>query len=101
MADFASEIQFGGDVYSPISEPAPPMGSGDFNDNFKRTCYISRIRLVDSSNALFEPENISIQAFTDKPSCYQVSLKDMLCRLGDLEAQLVMLNEVKVLLGHE
>ncbi|RVW90589.1 hypothetical protein CK203_038804 [Vitis vinifera] len=101
MADFASEIQFGGDVCSPISEPAPPMGSGDFNDNFKRTCYISRIRLVDSSNALFEPENISIQAFTDKPSCYQVSLKDMLCCLGDLEAQLVLLNEVKELFGHE
>ncbi|KAL6321016.1 hypothetical protein AAG906_011991 [Vitis piasezkii] len=71
LAEFALEIQFGGDVYSPISEPAPPMGSGDFNDNFKRTCYISRIRLVDSSNALFEPENISIQAFTDKPSEFE------------------------------
>ncbi|KAJ9679073.1 hypothetical protein PVL29_021105 [Vitis rotundifolia] len=78
MADSASEIQFGGKAYSPLNQPAPPMGSGHFDANdFSRTCFISNMQLVDSSNILFEPKNTSLLEITDNPNpdCYQVAYK--------------------------
>ncbi|KAF8379992.1 hypothetical protein HHK36_027460 [Tetracentron sinense] len=73
LADFASEIEFGGEVYSPPSKPPPPMGSGLFIPNiWPKTGFIGKIHTVNGFNKLVEPVSLTMATFSDKPDCYHV-----------------------------
>lgn len=71
LADHATELEFGGQVYSPPNQPSPQMGSGHFYPkNAFKTASVSNIAFVDGSNVLTEPENISMVLTPNKPNCY-------------------------------
>ncbi|TVU02699.1 hypothetical protein EJB05_51769, partial [Eragrostis curvula] len=72
LADNASSINWGGEVYSPdANQTTTPMGSGHFpEEGFGKASYIKNIQVLDSSNNLKSPSNISLIA--RQPNCYNV-----------------------------
>ncbi|TVU39710.1 hypothetical protein EJB05_13146, partial [Eragrostis curvula] len=72
LAYNASYINWGGEVYTPdANQTTTPMGSGHFpEEGFGKASYIKNIQVLDSSNNLKSPSNISVVA--ERPNCYNV-----------------------------
>ncbi|TVU02701.1 hypothetical protein EJB05_51771, partial [Eragrostis curvula] len=72
LAYNASYINWGGEVYTPdANQTTTPMGSGHFpEEGFGKASYIKNIQVLDSSNNLKSPSNISVIA--ERPNCYNV-----------------------------
>ncbi|CAN6373211.1 unnamed protein product [Urochloa humidicola] len=69
LADSASSITWGGEVYSP--DGSTPMGSGHFpEEGFNKASYIRNIQVVGSSSNLEFPNALTL--FATQPSCYNV-----------------------------
>ncbi|CAO2146972.1 unnamed protein product [Urochloa humidicola] len=61
LATSASEVEWGGEVYSPSM--TTPMGSGHFpEEGFSKASYIRTIQVVDSSNHLKSPNGVGLTA---------------------------------------
>ncbi|KAL8500661.1 hypothetical protein ACS0TY_020295 [Phlomoides rotata] len=76
LSDSASMIEWGGEVVNSQSDgqhTTTQMGSGHFpEEGFGKSSYIRNIQVVDQSNNLRAPKDISI--FTEQSSCYDVQL---------------------------
>ncbi|WVZ76941.1 hypothetical protein U9M48_024855 [Paspalum notatum var. saurae] len=72
LADNASVIMWGGEVYSPdAGQTSTQMGSGHFpEEGFGKASYIKNIQVVDSSNNLKSPNGVGLT--TEQPNCYNV-----------------------------
>lgn len=73
LADSASSVEWGGEVYSLDASQASStqMGSGHFpEEGFCKSSYIKNIQVVDSSNTLKSPD--SVRLIAERPSCYDV-----------------------------
>lgn len=55
MADGANFVLWGGDVYSPINELIPAMGSGHFpQEGYGKAAYVNQIKVVYKHKDTFE-----------------------------------------------
>ncbi|TVU23361.1 hypothetical protein EJB05_25721, partial [Eragrostis curvula] len=72
LADSASNVQWGGEVFSPdASQTSTQMGSGHFpEEGFSKASYIKNIQVIDSSNNLKYPNGVTLLA--ERPSCHNV-----------------------------
>ncbi|GLT69007.1 hypothetical protein SLA2020_411930 [Shorea laevis] len=78
LSSSASEISWGGGVYSDSNEASPPMGSGHFaEEGFKKAAYLRDIHVVDESNNMVFPEENLLHYFTDNPKCYSIAALDV------------------------
>ncbi|KAJ1278944.1 hypothetical protein BS78_04G117400 [Paspalum vaginatum] len=70
LADTASVIMWGGEVYSPdAGQTSTQMGSGHFpEEGFGKSSYMKNIQVVDSSNNLKSPNGVGLR--TEQPNCY-------------------------------
>ncbi|KAF8398016.1 hypothetical protein HHK36_016942 [Tetracentron sinense] len=76
LSSYASQIVWAGDIYSPTSELImPPMGSGHFpNEGYGGASFFKQIQVV-KDNAFVDPDESTLETFTDKPNCYGVGGK--------------------------
>ncbi|GMH22698.1 hypothetical protein Nepgr_024541 [Nepenthes gracilis] len=73
LADGATRGGWGGEVYGPPTKPSPAMGSGHFpEEGFRKSCFISQMKLIDESYHFFDPDDRTIRVSTSKPKCYDV-----------------------------
>ncbi|XP_028106292.1 uncharacterized protein LOC114305417 isoform X2 [Camellia sinensis] len=74
LADSASMIEWGGEVVNSASDgqhTTTQMGSGHFpGEGFGKSSYFRNIEIVDGSNNLRAPKDIS--TFTEQSNCYDV-----------------------------
>ncbi|OEL15080.1 hypothetical protein BAE44_0023901 [Dichanthelium oligosanthes] len=72
LADGASSVQWGGEVFSPdAGQTSTPMGSGHFpEEGFGKASHIKNINVVDSSNSLRMPSGVDLQ--NKQRNCYNV-----------------------------
>ncbi|CAN6373653.1 unnamed protein product [Urochloa humidicola] len=72
LADNASNITWGGEVYShDAGQTLTQMGSGHFpEEGLGRAAYIKNIQVVDSSNNIKSPKGVHLIA--KQPNCYNV-----------------------------
>jgi hypothetical protein len=72
LADSASSIMWGGEVYSPNPvQTSTQMGSGHFpEEGFGKASYIRNIQVVGSSNILKSPDNMDL--LSSQQGCYNV-----------------------------
>lgn len=70
LGDYASRIQWGGLVYSPTSEPSPPMGNGKFPSN--GGARVIEINMINENGQTLEPQGDEL-LYADKPDCYATS----------------------------
>ncbi|KAF6147855.1 hypothetical protein GIB67_014435 [Kingdonia uniflora] len=79
LASHASQIIWGGEVYSPKYEVnTPPMGSGQFVPrNSYKTAYARLIQVMDESYSYIYPEGITIYTYWDPANCYWAKFEDM------------------------
>ncbi|ONK60696.1 uncharacterized protein A4U43_C08F21600 [Asparagus officinalis] len=71
--DKATEVDYGGAVYSPINEPSPPMGSGHLvEEGPNKTCYFLNVQLVNERNELYDPEDNNVHFYADILQYYDI-----------------------------
>ncbi|KAH7652746.1 Neprosin domain-containing protein [Dioscorea alata] len=70
LGDYAGRIQWGGLVYSPTSEPSPPMGNGKFPSN--GGARVIKINMINENGQTLEPQGDEL-LYADKPDCYSIS----------------------------
>ncbi|ONK60717.1 uncharacterized protein A4U43_C08F21820 [Asparagus officinalis] len=69
----ATEVDWGGAVYSPLNEPSPPMGSGHLPfEGLNKTCYFLNVELVDKNNKYYSADKINVELGADAPSYYNI-----------------------------
>ncbi|XP_062145854.1 protein neprosin-like [Alnus glutinosa] len=77
LSSSASEISWGGGVYSDSNEASPPMGSGHFaEDGFRKAANFESIQIVDESKDMVSPDENLLHFFTDNPKCYSIAPLD-------------------------
>lgn len=68
-ADYAS---WGGQVYSPLTEASPVMGSGHFpEEGFGKAAFINGIQIIDGSGKALIPQLYTIMTHETSPTCYK------------------------------
>lgn len=73
MESYGAEIQWGGEVYNPLNETKPYMGSGYFiPQNPRKTTYARKLQVVDKSNTFIELADVAINTIADNHDCYDV-----------------------------
>lgn len=71
--DKATEIDWGGAVYSPLNKPSPPMGSGHLPvEGRNRTGCFKNIQLVNDKNELYDPKDMQDTIGGDIPTYYDI-----------------------------
>lgn len=73
LADSASTVEWGGEVYGPpdAGQSSTQMGSGHFPaEGYGKASYIKDIQVVDSTNHLKVPSGVGLIA--GQPNCYNV-----------------------------
>ncbi|KAF5478252.1 hypothetical protein F2P56_004828 [Juglans regia] len=72
LAKSADFISWGGQVYSPIKERSPEMGSGRFpEEGYGKSAYIKQIKVVNNEkNGFVDPTDSATKIYADKPFCY-------------------------------
>ncbi|KAG6509098.1 hypothetical protein ZIOFF_034489 [Zingiber officinale] len=74
MQDHAYVIQMGGHVYSPLSVPSPPMGSGHpSNEGRNKAAYFIQVQVVDRWNDLVKLDSQLIETKSDISDYYSVA----------------------------
>ncbi|CAE6181053.1 unnamed protein product [Arabidopsis arenosa] len=72
LANNANYASWGGQVYSPVTEMAPVMGSGHWPiEGFKKAAYVSGIKIIDGSGTVLDPEVGSVKVHESRPNCYK------------------------------
>ncbi|XP_020243203.1 uncharacterized protein LOC109821428 [Asparagus officinalis] len=71
----ATEVDYGGAVYSPFNEPSPPMGSGHLaipTEGPNKTCYFLNVQLVNERNELYDPIYYKVHIIADITEYYNI-----------------------------
>ncbi|XP_019099811.1 PREDICTED: uncharacterized protein LOC104783060 [Camelina sativa] len=69
LSQVASYASWGGEVYSPIGEKSPPMGSGSFaQEGYQRAAFVNAIKVRDGLWRLTKP--VGVKVYADQPKCY-------------------------------
>ncbi|XP_024004630.1 uncharacterized protein LOC18030932 [Eutrema salsugineum] len=73
LGDGASLASYGGEVYSPVNEKSPSMGSGHFpSEGHSKAAYVNGIRVVDDIGGKASwPSLFSIKTFSSTPKWYK------------------------------
>ncbi|KAJ7952297.1 Protein of Unknown Function (DUF239) [Quillaja saponaria] len=67
----ATYASWGGEVYSPLTEPSPAMGSGHFpEEGYGKCAYVNQIQLFSRHQTFFSPHEDFISIKADKSYCY-------------------------------
>ncbi|KAF8380230.1 hypothetical protein HHK36_027712 [Tetracentron sinense] len=73
LAHGASKVAWGGETFSPQTEPSPSMGSGHFSkEGFRRSCYFNRIQVADQTGTFFNLNAGLLDTYADEPKCYDI-----------------------------
>ncbi|KAG2611142.1 hypothetical protein PVAP13_4KG125300, partial [Panicum virgatum] len=74
LADSASSIMWGGEVYTPGSNQTyTQMGSGHFpEEGFRKASYIKNLQVIDSSNNIKSPNVVDFTP--ERPNCYNLTI---------------------------
>ncbi|CAA7037160.1 unnamed protein product [Microthlaspi erraticum] len=72
LANGASIVFWGGEVFSSVKEKSPSMGSGHFPfEGYKKAAYVNGLKVIDHQLAkVIIPPPTSIQLLADSPHCY-------------------------------
>ncbi|CAN8325670.1 unnamed protein product [Cochlearia groenlandica] len=63
---------WGGQVYSPLTEKSPFMGSGHFpKEGFGKAAFINGIQIIDRSGEALIPQIYTIKTHSSNPKCYK------------------------------
>ncbi|WZZ25449.1 hypothetical protein YC2023_008850 [Brassica napus] len=69
----ASLVAYGGEVYSPVNEKSPSMGSGHFpSEGYSKAAYVNNFEVVEGSVA--SKPLFPVTLFSSTPNCYKASL---------------------------
>ncbi|EOA18734.1 hypothetical protein CARUB_v10007316mg [Capsella rubella] len=74
LADGASAVVWGGEVYSSVKEKSPSMGSGHFpQEGFKKAAYVNGLKVItDITRVVSSPTASSLKTSANSPNCYNV-----------------------------
>ncbi|KAF8085875.1 hypothetical protein N665_0643s0004 [Sinapis alba] len=68
-------VSYGGEVYSPVNEKSPSMGSGHFPDEgFTKAAFVNGFEVVCNNDSMFSKPSFPIKLFESTPNCYKASL---------------------------
>ncbi|KAG7546478.1 Neprosin [Arabidopsis suecica] len=68
----ANHAFWGGQVYSPVTEKTPPMGSGHWpSEGFHKSAYVSGLQIMDSYGTVFNPETGTVKVHESRRNCYK------------------------------
>ncbi|AEE84743.1 putative neprosin [Arabidopsis thaliana] len=68
----ANYASWGGQVYSPIREKSPPMGSGHWpSEGFHKAAFISGLKLFDGHGKVYNPGRGTVKVHESRPICYK------------------------------
>lgn len=72
LAEGASEISWGGEVYSPINELSPAMGSGHFpQEGYGKAAFVNQLKVLYDRNSNYgDPYKYALKMYTNSPLCY-------------------------------
>lgn len=69
----ASLVAYGGEVFSPVNEKSPSMGSGHFpSEGYSKAAYVNNFKVVKGSIVSKPP--FPVKLFSSTPNCYKASL---------------------------
>ena len=72
MSDGASYIAWGGQVYNPVGEANPAMGSGHFpEEGYKKSAYMNQLKLIGELNSYVDPDKLTLDV--DEHGCYNLT----------------------------
>lgn len=73
----ASLISYGGEVYSPVKEKSPHMGSGHLPiEGYLKAAYVNGIEVADEIDGkLSKPPISTVKPFSSTPNCYRAETK--------------------------
>ncbi|VVB11954.1 unnamed protein product [Arabis nemorensis] len=72
LAKGAHLASWGGQVYSPLAEQSPLMGSGHFpKEVFGKAAFINGINIIDGSGEALIPQIYTIKTQQSSPNCYK------------------------------
>ncbi|KAG7541777.1 Neprosin [Arabidopsis thaliana x Arabidopsis arenosa] len=74
LADGASAVFWGGEVYSSVKEKSPSMGSGHFpQEGYKKAAYVNGLKIItDVTKEISSPLASALKTVADSPNCYNV-----------------------------
>ncbi|VVB01398.1 unnamed protein product [Arabis nemorensis] len=77
LANGASWVYWGGEVFSPVKEKSQSMGSGHFaQEGFRKAAYINGLKVTDHVfRKVVSPTTAAIQTYANSPECYNVETK--------------------------
>ncbi|KAJ0263437.1 hypothetical protein HA466_0037930 [Hirschfeldia incana] len=68
----ADMVSYGGEVYSPVNEKSPSMGSGHFPDEgYKKAAYVNGFEVVCNNDSIFSVPSLHVKLFANTPNCYK------------------------------
>ncbi|ANM66303.1 carboxyl-terminal peptidase [Arabidopsis thaliana] len=68
----ASYASWGGQVYSPVTEKSPPMGSGHWpSEGFHKSAYVSNLQIINVNGRVFNPQTGTVKLHETMRSCYK------------------------------
>jgi len=72
-----SLASWGGEVYSPVKEKSPSMGSGHFpKEGFKKAAFVNGLKVIDREiEKIRSPPVKDLRLFANSPKCYKVETK--------------------------
>ncbi|CAN7014120.1 unnamed protein product [Brassica rapa subsp. trilocularis] len=69
----AGLVSYGGEVYSPVNEKSPSMGSGHFPaEGYTKTAYVNGFEVVSNNDSIFSEPSFRVMMFANTPKCYRV-----------------------------
>lgn len=72
FANRANYAAWGGQVYSPVTEKTPEMGSGHWpSEGLGKAAYVNDIRIMDGMGHFLYPEPYSLQEHETSSKCYR------------------------------
>ncbi|XP_024008934.1 uncharacterized protein LOC18991680 [Eutrema salsugineum] len=72
FANRANYASWGGQVYSPVTEKTPVMGSGNWpSEGLSKVAYVNSIKIIDHLGNVLDPEIDSLKARETSSKCYK------------------------------
>ncbi|KAK8589996.1 hypothetical protein V6N13_088788 [Hibiscus sabdariffa] len=71
----ATNVEWGGHVFSPVNQPSPPMGSGHFpKDGLQnKSAYFKDTQIWNKVHLIY-PQLDQLVASSGRPNCYEAKL---------------------------
>jgi hypothetical protein len=75
LSEFGNQADWGGEVYSPLDQPSPPMGTGLNLQYLRTSAYVAHSRQIAAAyeNAKFHFVNpIDTEVYASNPRAYNI-----------------------------